>query len=499
MTQSPPTNDSTIPSYQCSEYLKFSKWRQILNDCFEGDLQNSPNISQYLPRERGEPADAYKSRIARSPYENHVATTIKSFAGAISAATWTTGKPDWLGLIDEDIDMGANSLDVVVDCCDITSLLDGYCFVLVDYYRPLTENRAQELANPSRSFVRIIPAQSVPNFKQKNGTIKKITIAEQMPTESEYGSCSKTVYRVIEGDIWRVVELADTKQSRPDGTPLWIEKPVMDGTGNILEGQFTNSRGQPLGYCPVVAYCLGGEQWRNSSPPEFLVLARHNLALYQSFSDLIAIVHSLAPTPWIRYDATAKLSGQNGYLSLGPHDWLDLGSSPQAACGLLQGNPEAVAPARQLVQDIRHQIYAEGLSLKSGTEEGGSRGGSRGGSTTATEIRARFNEVQKRLKRFAEGKQSALNTILKMLADYVGDTGELPRSIVTADISALLSSEDSVVALYNAGLLSKQAAVTRLEQLGYNNDAAEELERLAAAEREMVKTIASGISTGEYD
>ncbi len=497
MTEQPPTNDPTIPSYQCAEYLKFQPQREILNDCFEGDLQNSPNIGRYLPKERGEPADAYKSRITRSPYENHVAATIKSFAGAIAAAAWSDSEPDWLESIEEDFDLGGNSLDVVVDCCDVTSLLDGYCFLLIDYYRPTVRNRAEEMIMPSRPFVRIVPAGSVPNFSQKNGMVKKITIAEQMSIETDYGSIPKQVYRVINGDRWRVVELVDSKQKRPDGTPIWIEKPVTDDDGKILEGQFTNAKGQPLGYCPIVPYCLGGEQWRNSSPPEFLVLARHNIALYQAFSDLIEIVRSLAPTPWIRCDATAKLSGGgNGFLSLGPHDWLDLGSSPHAACGLLQGNPEAVAPARQLVQDIRHQIYAEGLSLKSGGEEGG---GSRTTATTATEIRARFNEVQKRLKRFADGKQSALNTLLKMLADYAGDSGDLPRSIVTADISALLSSEDSVVALYNAGLLSKEAAVTRLEQLGYNNNASEELERLAVAELGITKIITNGITNSDYD
>jgi hypothetical protein len=495
MPEHPPTNDPTIPSYQCPEYLRFRASRELLNDCFEGDLQNSPNIKSYLPKERAEPDDAYKSRINRSPYENHVATTIKSFAGAIAAATWSSEEPDWLEMIEEDFDLGSNSLDVVVDCCDITSLLDGYCFVLVDYYRSGVENRAQEMVRPSRPFVRIVPAGSAPNFTQKNGMVKKITIAEQMPIESDYGSTLKPVYRVINGDRWRVVELVDSGQKRSDGSPIWIEKPVIDLEGKTLEGQFTNGKGQPLGYCPIVPYCLGGEQWRKGSPPEFLVLARHNIALYQAMSDLIAIVRSLAPTPWIRSDATAKLSGSgNGFLSLGPHDWLDLGSSPHAGCGLLQGNPEAVAPARQLVQDIRHQIYADGLSLKSSSGDDG-----RSKAATATEIRARFNEVQKRLKRFADGKQSALNSMLKMIADYNGDDSVMPRSIVTADISALLSSEDSVVALYNAGLLSKEAAVTRLEQLGYNNNAGEELERLAAAELGVVKAVADKMSSSGYD
>jgi hypothetical protein len=490
----PPTNDPSLPSYQCPDYLRFVPWREILGDCFEGDLQRSKAIHEYLPKERGEPDEAYADRISRTPFENHVAATIKSFAGAICSLAWSDDVPDWLEAIEEDFDLTSNNVEVVVDRSDVSSLLDGYCFWLLDYHRPQVSNRAQEMTMPGRPFVRIIPACSVPNFRQKNGVVQSISIVEQLPRAEKYGESLTTCYRVIEGDTWRLVELIETNKKKLDGSSVWIEQPVLDENGNTLEGQYTSSSGKPLGYCPVIAYCLGGEQWRSAAPPEFLNLAQHNIALFQAGSDYRAIVRSLAPTPWIRADVEAPLSGQGEkFLSLGPHDWLNLGSSPHAACGLLQGNPEAVAPARQLVQDIRHQIYSEGLSLKSGADGGGKVAA---GAATATEIRARFNEIQKRLKRFAEGKQSALNTMLKVLADYMGDKSELPKAQVTADISTLMSSEESVINLYNAGLLSKEAAVARIEQLGYTNDAHEELERLGAPEDDLA-TIAESVAMGD--
>lgn len=492
-TSKPPTNDPKLPSFECESYReRLEQWRTMM-DCWRGRLNKVDDPELYLPKEENEPRDAYPKRLARSPYENHLKKTISGYAGSIAGMAFDGDLPPAIEAIQDDIDMKGHSFATFTDSIDVKSIRDVYCFVLIDYHRPEVVNRKEELQSPPRPFARVLDPRQVPNWDEHCGKLKRVTIKECHEKNYAYGSTEEDVYRVIEGDKWRVVRLVESGQVDRNGKKIWEEQLLIeeseDGQIKRHEGQYLGANGHPLGYCPIVPYVLTADCWTGDDLPEFIGLADLNIALYQSVSDWRAIVRSLCPVPWVTGDTSAKLTNEQGNLSLGPHDFLHLGNAPNAAAGYLQANPSAVQPAYDAVIDLRAQIKEMGINSL----------GSSGHQRTATEIRMSFNDAQKMIDRFAAQKESAINNILAVMADYIGiDKTALPKASVASDISALLTDVPTLVQLYKENLLSLESAVKRLHQLGFNSDATDELLRLEEADKASLGIIADKMNAANY-
>jgi hypothetical protein len=456
-----------------------------MGDTFQGNLNKIESPEQYLPKQVNEPPEAYESRLKRSPYQNHVAKVIKAHSGAISGVGFDPDvpMPAELERIGQNVDLRNSSLEVFFDLIDVRSMRDVYCFVLCDYYKDgEVENRREEMEADSQPFFRVIDPRNVPNWHEECGRIQSMTIAEIHCTPSKYGAIEKPVFRVIEGDSWRIVEVVETQST----DKKWIEKPVTDEDGRELAGRFLRADGNPLGYCPIQAYCLTAGDWADGDLPEFLQLADLNIRHYQSCSELWELIHCCCtPTPWFALspgnELYRKLTEGAG-LSLGNHDYLLF--SPDNSCGYLQASSDAIAPARESVKDLELALDSYSLAnIASGAQR------------TATEIRTLFNDTQKKLTRFARQKESAINNLLMMFADYLGlDRATMPECTVACDIAALLTDEQSIVALYQGGLLSRESAVNRLNQLGFNANATDELLRLERAEEAEVSALAGKLT-----
>lgn len=486
-TNTPPTDDPSLPSFQRPEFIKQLEWWETCLDCYGGDLNYLPvdRAKKYLPQERNEPDDGYQSRLKRSPYEDYFASTIQGFAGAISGAIFTSKVPQQIEQINQNIDLKGNSIEVFFDDLDVSCLRDRYVFILVDFYRQEVVNRDEELKHPPRPFVRVIDPRQVINWHEDCGKLERLTICEEYHECTGYGYECKTVYRVIEKDTYRLVELQEIKEN---DKVQWLEVPVLEENGEPIAGQYLNFRGQPLGYCPVVPYCFSIEDWHETSKPEFLSLARQTIKLYQAESDLWQIVHSCCPTPWYRGASLEGLEDSRGNISLGPHDFLFLGNSDNAAVGYLQADPGAIEPIRQVVTDCRDAVKRRGLNNVAGDRP-----------RTATEIRTLFNDIQKQLNRFAVRKASSLDNVFAVICDYLGiDPKAMPRMSVAADISALLTDESAIAVLHKEGLLSLEASVRRLSQLGYTQDPELELNRILAEQGQQTNALATKLQTSDY-
>jgi hypothetical protein len=488
----PPTNDPSLCSYESPEYkARLEQW-QTMGDTFRGRLNKAPSPERYLPREANEPADAYPARLIRSPFENHVRKIVTSYAGAIGGAAWDGEMPAAIKAISDDIDMRGSSLEAFIDRTDVIAFRDKYCFVLVDYAATEVENREQEKSYPSQPFWRAIDPRQVINWNEDCGKIERMTIAEMHEEDMGFGCTEEKVYRIIEGDNWRVVRLIETNQIDQNNRKIWREEIIIDteedGSTKAKQGQYLQANGQPLGCCPIIPYAITTSDWTDDELPAFIGVADLNIALYQSTSDWRAIVRSLCPVPWIRADNTAKLTNSKGQLSLGPHDYLDLGQTGTNATGYLQSNPGAVQPAYDVVQDLRAAIKQFAI----GINDTGSH------QVTATQIRTMFLDIKQDLLRYAKQKESVLDNLMKLTAKYLGHSDAVPRAIVTTDISALFTDEKTIALLYKERLLSLESAVNRLNQLGFNEDAAVELLRLSAAPAPGQSTLA-GVSAPPQD
>ena len=484
MKSKPPTDDPKLPSFECDLYKSRLEDWIMMADTFRGGLNRLDDPERYLPRESNEPTDAYPDRLKRSPYENHVQPTITGYAGSISGLAFDGDLPEAIKDIEEDIDMKGHSFSTFCDAIDIKSIRDIYCFVLVEYHKPEAANRREEIESPPRPFLRVIDPRQVINWEEDCGKIERITIKECHEEKFQYGSKEEDVYRIIEGDTWRLVRLIESQQIDQSGKKIWTEQ-IIEG----YEGQYLGATGKPLGYCPIVPYVLTANSWTCDDLPAFIGLADLNIALYQSMSDWRAIVRSLCPVPWVSVDETANITNAQGNFSIGPHDFLNLGSMAGAACGYLQSNPGAVQPAYDMVLDLRAQIKAIGINSL----------GSSGHQRTATEIRMGFNDAQKMIGRYASQKESAIDNILMVMADYMGiDKSTLPKASVASDISALLTDIPVLVQLYKEGLLTLESSIKRLNQLGFNSDYSEELLKLETADKAAVDAIASKMRVGDY-
>lgn len=472
MTKKPPTNDPNLPSYWCDEYRALLPKLIVMGDVYNGDLNYLDEPEKYLPKNTNE-GEAYAGRLVRTVFENHTAPIINSYSGTLSLVDYGSGKK-LLSEFEQDIDLQGNSLGVFFDAVDIAAMRDGLAYVLVDYYQSQpVESRADELTVKPRPFLRHIKASQLINWEMSRGHFTRCTIAEQYETPGKYGSTTEGVWRVIEGSDWRVVRLVQSDERKDE----WVEQVVIDRNGKPLIGQYLGASGQPVQAPPVVIYKITGS---GNQQPYFYDLAKLNIRLYQSQSDYWELLHKCNwPVPCFAVARAADIKQPDGSISIGPNDALVLGENGNAF--YLQPSGESAAASQKSIAQIQSAI--NGYGLTSSLLDGG------GKAKTATEIRVMFASVQKQIERFSKQKESAVSSVLELIALYAGKSIDIYDVKVVADVSALLTDETSIVSLYGAGLLSLEAAVARLHQLGYHPDAAAELVLLQAAAEQDQKQI----------
>lgn len=459
----PPSNDPLLASYQSPEYNRRLVGWGLMADVYEGNLNDIANPEKYLPRESSEPLKAYNNRLVRSPFDNHLAPIIQKFSGALSTLS-VKDMNDAVDEVEDNIDLCGNSLMAFFDMADQLALRDGHCFILVDYCSTPTI---------SRPFLRLIDVKQVINWEEVDGLIDRLTISEMTSKRLGYGSTDELTYRVIEGDTWKTIRLVE-------GAPgKWRE----EETG---AGQFFSAEGTPLSLCPVIPYSLSSFRWSQEHTPLFYSLAKLNIRLYQSQSDCWEIIHKCnCPVPCVAVGAGSNLLDELGNLSLGANDFLDLGLDGKAF--YLQPSGASIDNAVASIDRILEAIKEFDLMASLKTVKGEKR--------TATEVRMAFSGTQKYLGRLAQQKESSIESLMEVLGLFMGIKPEDMGSIlVAADVSALLTDENSITTLYEAGLLSLESAVTRLNQLGFNQDTAEELLLLRQKDGAMTSELVAKLS-----
>lgn len=478
----PPTDDPSLPSYRCTEYLDQQAYRSLMGEVYKGDLNMIENPEKYLPRNSNE-GGAYKGRLTRTVFENHTQPIVNSFAGALSMVLYEN-VPEAIMEWEDNIDMQGNSLSVFFDDVDIAAMRDGLTYVLADYHAAEVETRADEIDAAPRPFLRHIKASQIINYKIDCGKVEQCTIIECHATPTKYGETLETVYRHLQGGRWHVVRLVEDKSK----SGKWVEEIVIDENGQEMIGEYLGASGKPLNCCPIVIYRITGS---GSQHPYFYDLAKLNIRLYQSQSDYWELLHKCNwPVPCFAVAKGSDLRQADGSISIGPNDALMLGENGNAF--YLQPTADSSSASHEAILDIRKAIDGYGLNSSLATTGAKAR--------TATEIRMLFSSVQKTIARFAQQKESALETVLEYFGMFLGiDKESIGVASVAADVSALLTDETAIVALYGAGLLSIESAVERLTQLGYQSDAAEEILRLKQVETEQQQAIAASLQpTNDY-
>ena len=124
----------------------------------------------------------------------------------------------------------------------------------------------------------------------------------------------------------------------------------------------------------------------------------------------------------------------------------------------------------------------------------------RSGNRTATEIRLDLTQVQTLAESMADLKESSVGQVLKHMGYLMGvKPDDVGRINVAVDMSAFLFTVADIATAYGSGILSLQSAVSRMQQLGYNQDAEAELNRILDEEQERVSRTAKALKPGELE
>lgn len=488
----PPTNDPTLPSYQCEDYNRMLPWWEFINDMYEGSgnwiipsvgVTDWEKARRYLPQEIKENDTAYQSRLLRSPYLKKLQQIITGFSGLLSDFTLDESTIPSIEEAQENIDLQGNSLNVFLKEADKRALRDGHSFVLVDY--PNDPDRQfltalDDNLDPSRFYLVLIDAINIPNWDIAwvKGTprIQHVTVRETQETKDGYGYTTKTVYRVMRPGVHEIYEIVKAGQNK------W-------------EAKLLNRYETTIQEVPLIFYSLSSKNYFSSEPP-LVNAAQQNLLHYQLMSDYIAIMHSCnLPVP-VRKGVL--LPGQDikdaPPMVIGPNSGIDLPSDGDFMFAEPSGG--ALEATRQAILDVQDTIDRMFLSFISSADS----------EKTATEVMIQSAQTEANLFGMAELKESNAEQIFDMIAMYEGqENGGTISS--NKDILREPVTPEQIALVYEKGIISRETAILRLEEMSIVDDAQAELSKVEAEKeadmeagmQQMEEQAAIGLDNGDTE
>jgi hypothetical protein len=484
-----PTGDGKLPSFHHPKLADIIEDLDLVHDCWT--LLKGEAKKRHLPKEPGEPAQAYKNRVRRSSYPNFYEAAIKAFAGVLSRYELRNAPK---GLIDaaQDIDGLGNSLKKWGMMADELVLRDGGCLLMVDMPKDTPENRAEELASGRRPLFSIAERRNVLNWKLKkhNGRMVPylVTVLEWHEEEDgEYGQKLEPRYRVMKGGKWQLLKITGDPVSSGSNAVSGKNSAAKFTVELVDKGEFLGANNVPLQFPPVRWYNADGKDF-GEGDIQLLSLANLSLDWFREYSDLKELLHKCAlPVAVVKgRRAMVPVPGAGGGaeyvtppLALGPNSLVEF---PDGNGDLTWSEPSGGS----LAQHLEHLKAIEGLIdrqtlsfLFSGS-----------GDKTATHAQLESAQVQAGVTSWGEMKSSAHESLFQLWGAFTGEPVEpgagldLLPGIMDKPVDDPLLQLAST--LYDKGLLMRET-VTHLAQkrgmLRPGVTAEDEAEQLAEEDR----------------
>ena len=446
-----PSDRGNLPSFRHPRLAEVMSELDLVGDCW--DLLRGEAKLRHLPKEAGEPKEAYAARVRRSSYPSFYRDAISAFAGVLSRYQLRGAQR---GLLDaaQDIDGEGNSLRAWGMSADALVLRDGGCLLMADMPQGQAESRAEELALGRRPVFSIAERRNVLNWKlQKIGRRKvpvALTILEWHEVEDDdYGMKLEPRYRVMRGGEWRLLKIeGDGKGSRGS----FNVTVATDENGQPQEGTFTGADGQPLSLPPVVWYGATREGFGEGGLP-LLSLANLTLDWFREYSDLKELLHRCALPVTVLKDA-GRAPGQP--LTLGPNSLVEI-KDPAGSLTFAEPSGGSLDKHLQHLQAIEKLIDRSTLSfLFSGS-----------GERTATQAELESAQIQANITALAEAKSSSWESLFQLWGAFTGDAPQKGAGIDLLPGITDKPVDDALLqlaaTLYDKGLLMRES-VTHLEQ-----------------------------------
>ncbi|MFJ3486585.1 DUF4055 domain-containing protein [Pseudomonas sp. NPDC090202] len=437
---------SDNPSITLPAVDEMRRYWEVISPLMGGTLAMRAAGTALLPKFPAEDDEIYKDRLAQSTLLPAYSETVGTMTSRVFAEPLQVGDdvpPDIAGMT-EDIDLSGNDLNNWAVNFFRNGLSHGLCHAFVDHQAgEAVRTKAEEEKAGVRPYVVMVKPEQVLGWKHKAGVLTQIRYLESVEEDDgEFGVEVVLQIRVLVPGAWRTYRAASK-----------------DAQWTVHDQGVTS-----LKHIPWVTFYTGRTGFMTAKPP-LLELAHLNVKHWQSQSDQDNILHV------IRVPILARIGVQQSYDNQGK----PLPTEFKVGVGAITDLPingdmkyvehtgKAADAGRQSLLDLIDEMRMAGAKLlmpeKAATK-------------TATQAEEEAAQELSPLARMAHQFGDCLAQLLQFMADYrsIGDGGSVEmRGNFDVDYMPEVSLP-TLVAMANAGMLSKQTLFAEMQRRGVISD-----------------------------
>ena len=462
-----PTDDPKLPSYRHPVLREIDADLKVAGDCWDA-LRGA--IASYLPKEPGEPDDAYKARTGRAVYRPVYRQAIEGFTGVLTRYQLADPPETWEQFAD-DIDLEGNDHRAFWAVADALALRDGGCLITVEMPPGEAATRAEELAQGRRPYLTLHQRSHVLNWRLAtvNGVEvpQQATVLELAEVDDEaYGVKTQARYRIHGPGVWRLVTI--DRASNGEAVVRELE-----------QGTYLDAARNPLPFPPLIWYSAEMVGFGKGHLP-LRQLALMSIEHLQKRSDLAEKTHKCAMPVPVRTGVAPDAPGSRAKpLVLGPNTVVDL--PPGGTFRFEEPSASSLAEQRTQITELEEAMRQATISFLQGSS-----------AKTATQAGLEATQAQASIANLARQKNSAMQRAMAIWALFTGDRLEEGAGIVMSPTiydRPLEAADVAQLAAMDANTqISRRSFVEELikgGRLTTVSSAEEELERLAEESRQL--------------
>ena len=410
-----------------------------------------------LPKYPAEDDGVYKERLRLSTLLPAYSETVGNMTSRVFAEPLQLGDNVHEQVVElaSNIDNANNDINAWSVDFFREGLSHGLCHAFVDHQKAVgVRTQADEKAAGVRPYVVMVKPEQVCGWRARDGLLTQVRYREMIEeSDGDFGTKCVEQIRVLEPGKWTT-----------------YRKPKEGGVWTIHDEGATN-----LSVIPWVTFYTGRTGFMTAKPP-LLELAHLNIKHWQSQSDQDNILHVIRVPILVRIGVQATFDAQGKMIppefKVGTGALTDLPMNGDMK--YVEHTGKAVDAGRQALLDLIAEMRMAGAKLltpdKSVTK-------------TATQAEEEAAQDLSPLSRMANHFADCLAQLLQYMADYrsLGEGGTVEmRGSFDVDYMPEVSLP-TLVAMANAGMLSKETLFTEMQRRGVISDEydwADELEKI---------------------
>lgn len=447
---------SNDPSITLDAVDQMSAYWDVITPLMGGTLAMRA-AQALLPKYPAEDDEVYKERLRLSTLLPAYSETVGNMTSRVFAEPLQLGDdvPEQVVELASNIDNANNDINAWSVDFFREGLSHGLCHAFVDHQKAVgVRTQADEKAAGVRPYVVMVKPEQVCGWRVRDGVLTQVRYREMIEEpDGDFGTKCVAQIRVLEPGMWTT-----------------YRKPKEGGVWAIHDQGTTN-----LSVIPWVTFYTGRTGFMTAKPP-LLELAHLNIKHWQSQSDQDNILHVIRVPILVRIGVQAQYDNQGKVIppefKVGTGALTDLPINGDMK--YVEHTGKAVDAGRQALLDLIAEMRMAGAKLltpdKSATK-------------TATQAEEEAAQDLSPLSRMANHFADCLAQLLQFMADYrsLGEGGTVEmRGSFDVDYMPEVSLP-TLVAMANAGMISKETLFTEMQRRGVISDEydwADELEKI---------------------